>query len=163
MPTQWAFLFGLEPLSDALCVEVVLDVAGQRGDLCLRVELHRADNTLIISLEFLRIVNILGQPAQYISLFRLSLFLPESHPTDLLEDAREAEDQGENQQARDEGRGQAVKLEEEEIEVGQEVPTSVALSVQVYEIPNSDPLPDWVTDEHHESEKELGNRVPLAQ
>jgi hypothetical protein len=57
---QRTFRFGLEPFSDALGVVVMLDVAGQRGYFLILAKLDTADYTLVIRLEFLRVVEPFG-------------------------------------------------------------------------------------------------------
>ncbi len=71
MSAERTLWLSLEPFSDALGVEVMLDVAGQGGNLGFRVELDCADDAFVICLEFLSVVNVLGKAAQRISLLRL--------------------------------------------------------------------------------------------
>ena len=73
MSAEGTLRFVLEPFSDALGVEVMLDVAGQRGNLGFWVELDSADDALVICLKLLWVVDVLSEAAQ--DIFLLHLFL----------------------------------------------------------------------------------------
>ena len=54
-------MFGFEPLSDAVGVEVMFDVARQRCDGCFLIEWLRADDALSVLLKFFGVVDHLRQ------------------------------------------------------------------------------------------------------
>ena len=89
MSAEWTFRFGVEPFSDALGVEVMLYVAGQRGYLGFWVELDSTDDALVICLELLRVIDVLCEAAQDIFLLRLFLLMVLSASPYLFEDAWE--------------------------------------------------------------------------